>query len=241
MIYDKHLGKEFKFSLQKHIYIPVTSYSLDNIDMGNSLICQKNQHDPDQWKYIELIITFSIRQYSNPSHQRPPLLRVLHMEQELLTLPECLSFQLFFICIGGVRVINFVNLHVFSSVMFKLGFLCKNGVRFVFSPIHFVWSSCFINVICTYLHCSCLMMFVSLNCNTQLVQLVEQKCLTFQGHPCSTLILVGFVLLHLQLGQHSNHNEVLLDLQLGQHSNHNEFNTYNFVYIVFQSFTLYCG
>ena len=117
MIYDKHLGKEFKFSLQKHIYIPVTSYSLDNIDMGNSLICQKNQHDPDQWKYIELIITFSIRQYSNPSHQRPPLLRVLHMEQELLTLPECLSFQLFFICIGGVRVINFVNLHVFMFLV----------------------------------------------------------------------------------------------------------------------------
>jgi hypothetical protein len=39
-----------------------------------------------------------------------------------------------------------------KSVKIPIGFRVKTDARFVFTPICFVWSSCFINVISIYLH-----------------------------------------------------------------------------------------
>jgi hypothetical protein len=56
-------------------------------------------------------------------------------------------------CISGVRV---VMLHAFtfnsSMLQSTLRFPHKNDVQFVFTSICFVWSWCFIYVICIYLH-----------------------------------------------------------------------------------------
>ena len=76
-----------------------------------------------------------------------------HVEQELLTLPEHLEFALvvFHIWDSLFSFSQIICLHIFESVLLcTLQYPRKNYVGFIFTPICFVRSSCFINVTCIY-------------------------------------------------------------------------------------------
>ena len=98
---------------------------------------------------------------------------VSHVEQELL-IPV-----IYVTCLTGVGVVQWcqiICLHVFISVLWCLfRFPQRNDVRFVLIPIFYVGCSCFLYVICIYLHIL-VSIRISISDDVRLVQQSHEGC-----------------------------------------------------------------